>query len=309
MQPGVAPVPEEGGEAPALLGEVQRALENFEKVPVVNFGWVALFILVYILIVGPLDYFLLKRVFKRLELTWITFPVIVLIVSVAAYGTAYYLKGDDLRINKIDFVEYDLNAPQEAYGTSWFTLFSPRIQNYTVGLEPCGARLGRRRRRPTPSRTRSRWRPWPTPTCPSASARRAFPPALRLRRGRLRPGARADPRLVHALLSGVVARGPRSRQPAASPHPPPCPGRRQGPAQIGRRRSPTACRSICRASRCFTAACGTLFPTASPPGETFNVQSLFAPGKVGRADGLWVNDPQTLAPPAVGPNGVPTAAQ
>ena len=68
-------------DAPALLGEVQHRLENFEKVPVVNFGWVALFILVYILIVGPLDYFLLKRVFKRLELTWITFPAIVVVVS------------------------------------------------------------------------------------------------------------------------------------------------------------------------------------------------------------------------------------
>ena len=105
--------------------------------PVISFGWVALFILIYIVIVGPLDYFLLKRVFKRLELTWITFPVLVLIVSVAAYATAYYFKGDDLRINKIDLSRDTIcTAPRQAYGTTWFTLFSPRIQNYTVGLEP-----------------------------------------------------------------------------------------------------------------------------------------------------------------------------
>ena len=123
-------------EQPALLAELQRALENFEQIPVVSFGWVALFILIYILIVGPLDYVLLTRVFKRPELTWITFPVVVLSLSVLVYCVAYAMKGDDLRINKIDLVEYDLHSPQQAYGTTWFTLFSPRIQDYTIGVEP-----------------------------------------------------------------------------------------------------------------------------------------------------------------------------
>lgn len=117
--------------------ELKRGLEGFQEVPVISFGWVALFILIYIVIVGPLDYLILKKVFKRLELTWITFPTVVLVISAAAYFTAYALKGDDLRINKIDVVDFDLHGPTpQAYGTSWLTLFSPRIQNYTVGVEP-----------------------------------------------------------------------------------------------------------------------------------------------------------------------------
>jgi hypothetical protein len=119
-----------------LAGEFKRSLEMFEDAPVISFGWVALFILLYILLVGPLDYFVLKKVFRRLELTWITFPTIVLVVSVATYFTAYSLKGEDLRVNKVDLVEIDLHGPQQAYGTTWFALFSPRIQNYTVGVEP-----------------------------------------------------------------------------------------------------------------------------------------------------------------------------
>ncbi|MGH7226504.1 MAG: hypothetical protein ACRELF_25080, partial [Gemmataceae bacterium] len=115
-----------------------------QEVPVISFGWVALFILFYIVLVGPLDYFLLKKVFKRLELTWITFPALVLIVSVAAYATAYYFKGDDLRINKIDLVNIDLNDSGQVYGQSWFTFFSPRIQNYTIGLEPVAPEWGGR---------------------------------------------------------------------------------------------------------------------------------------------------------------------
>jgi YD repeat-containing protein len=119
-----------------MRGVIKRGLETFEEVPVISFGWVALFILFYIVLVGPLDYFLLKKVFKRLELTWITFPLTVLVVSVLAYFTAFSMKGDDLRINKIDLVDVDMHGPQQAYGHSWFTLFSPRAQSYTVGIEP-----------------------------------------------------------------------------------------------------------------------------------------------------------------------------
>jgi hypothetical protein len=126
---------------------MQDRLESFNEVPVISFGWVALFILLYIVVVGPLDYFFLKKVVKRLELTWITFPTVVLVVSALAYVSAYYLKGNDLRINKVDVVDVVAEFPDadaqprvaqgaKAYGTTWFTVFSPRIQNYTVGIEP-----------------------------------------------------------------------------------------------------------------------------------------------------------------------------
>jgi hypothetical protein len=123
------------GQATELATRLQDGLELFPDVPVISFGWVALFILIYIVIVGPLDYFFLKKVVKRLELTWITFPAVVIIISAVAYFSAYYLKGNDLRINKTDVVDIDLHQPH-AYGTAWFTLFSPRIQNYTIGIEP-----------------------------------------------------------------------------------------------------------------------------------------------------------------------------
>jgi len=125
---------------------LQRDLDRFD-VAVISFGWVALFILLYILVVGPLDYLILKRVFKRLEWTWITFPTVVLAVSAVAYFTAYAVKGNDLKINKVDVIDFDLRSDLDAeqhtrkayaYGTTWFTILSPRIQNYTVGIGPAG---------------------------------------------------------------------------------------------------------------------------------------------------------------------------
>jgi hypothetical protein len=119
-----------------LAFDLQSALETFGDIPTISFGWVALFLLAYIALVGPVDYFLLKKVFKRLELTWITFPIVVLAVSAVAYLTAYSLKGDELWTNKVDLVEIDLHAPRQVYGTTWFAIFNPRGQAFTLGLEP-----------------------------------------------------------------------------------------------------------------------------------------------------------------------------
>jgi hypothetical protein len=120
-----------------VSGQLCTELEQFGEVRVIPFAWVALFIFVYILIVGPLDYLILKKVVKRLEWTWITFPIVVLGVSLGAYFLAHYLKGNELRINKVDAVEIDLHR-QQASGTTWFTIFSPVLQHYDVGLEPVG---------------------------------------------------------------------------------------------------------------------------------------------------------------------------
>ena len=130
-----------GQEMSDLGTSLQTNIEEFSDMPVISFGWVALFILIYILIVGPLDYFFLKKVVKRLELTWITFPTVVITISVVAYFTAYWLKGNDQRINKVDLLDVDLHT-QHVYGTTWFSIFSPRIQNYIVGLQPAEALSG-----------------------------------------------------------------------------------------------------------------------------------------------------------------------
>jgi hypothetical protein len=134
-----------GGDRLEVGTHLDERLESFDEVPVISFGWVALFIFIYILVVGPLDYFFLKKVVKRLELTWVTFPAVVLVVSAVAYFSAYYIKGNDLRVNKIDVVDVVAEPGEKegqpaestwAAGTTWFTLFSPRIQNYNVAIEP-----------------------------------------------------------------------------------------------------------------------------------------------------------------------------
>jgi hypothetical protein len=282
----------DGNETPALLAELQRALENFEQVPVVSFGWVALFILIYILIVGPLDYVLLTRVFKRPELTWVTFPVVVISLSVLVYCVAYAMKGDDLRINKIDLVEYDLNAPQQAYGTTWFTLFSPRIQDYTIGVEPSA------------------------PAWTVAPSQDATSPPVEV-------AVLANPDLAERVGSSSLFRKPYAYAQDASglervpipvwstrtfqaswragldPVKPPLAARlRRDPADktklIGEitNQLPVELQSV----TIFYQGKYHKTPDIAP-GASFDVQTLFAGGKTGVGAGQWVGNMQTLAPP------------
>ena len=114
---------------------IRRSLDQFRGMTVIPFGWVAGFIAIYILLIGPGDYFFLKKVLKRMELTWITFPTIVVTVSVLAYLAAYKIKGTDLRVNQIDVVDVDMER-KITRGTSWLNLFSPQNRDYAVEVLP-----------------------------------------------------------------------------------------------------------------------------------------------------------------------------
>jgi len=118
-----------------LSSQLRIALEQFPGVKLIPFGWVAFFIFLYILLIGPGDYFFLKKVLKRMELTWITFPTIVVTVSLVAYYAAYLLKGNDLLVNKVDVVDVDQQAGL-ARGHTWISLFSPQNRDYTIRTIP-----------------------------------------------------------------------------------------------------------------------------------------------------------------------------
>jgi hypothetical protein len=117
-----------------LAGQLRSALDRFDGVRTVSFSLVAVLAIVYLLLIGPGDYFLLRRVAPRMEWTWVTFPTIVLVFCVAAYVMAHRFKGDRLRIHQVDLV--DMDAGGQVRGTSWLGLFSPRAETFNLALSP-----------------------------------------------------------------------------------------------------------------------------------------------------------------------------
>lgn len=114
---------------------LHRNLDQFPGVKLVPFGWVAFFIFLYILLIGPGDYFFLKKIAKRMELTWLTFPLIVISVSLLAYYAAYAIKGTEMRVNRADVIDVDQSSGR-VRGTAIIDIFSPVNEDYTASIRP-----------------------------------------------------------------------------------------------------------------------------------------------------------------------------
>ncbi|MEX0679022.1 MAG: hypothetical protein WD063_18250 [Pirellulales bacterium] len=126
-----------------LAGQLRGALDQFAGVRLVPFWFVALLVTAYIVCIGPLDYFLVKRVFRRMEATWLSFAVTVVVFSAGAFALAYGLKGRQLRVNQVDVVDFDAETGL-VRGTSWSYVYSPSNATYNLSLAPDRAAGGRR---------------------------------------------------------------------------------------------------------------------------------------------------------------------
>lgn len=108
------------------------ALSNIPSLDLPSIQNVSILLGIYMLIVGPANYLILRRQ-KRLQWAWITIPVITVLFAAAAFGIGYGLRGNDLILNKIALVE--ARSGSDAAVTSYMGLFSPRMQSYEVKVQ------------------------------------------------------------------------------------------------------------------------------------------------------------------------------
>ena len=86
----------------------------------------------YILLIGPLNFFVLRRL-RRLELAWITTPLLILIALVATYGASLMLRGTQPQLIQLAIVQ-SVEGSDQAQATAFVGLFSPQRQSYQIDL-------------------------------------------------------------------------------------------------------------------------------------------------------------------------------
>lgn len=92
----------------------------------------------YILLIGPINYLVLKRLDRR-EWAWVTMPVLVIGFAAAAYGIGAALRGSEVIVNQIAIVR---GAPGSTDGAAqiYVGVFSPSRTVYQLSV-PGGALL------------------------------------------------------------------------------------------------------------------------------------------------------------------------
>ncbi|HSG17531.1 MAG TPA: hypothetical protein VLE70_14565, partial [Anaerolineae bacterium] len=93
-----------------------------------------LFLLIYVLVVGPLNYLVLRRLGRR-ELAWVTIPSLVLLFTVTAYLVGFQLKGNDTIINQMSIAFGRAGSDQFRVQTL-IGLYSPSRATYDLALPP-----------------------------------------------------------------------------------------------------------------------------------------------------------------------------
>lgn len=89
-------------------------------------GWLAL----YILVVGPANYFILRRL-KRTELAWVTIPIIVVVFTSLAYAGGYAYRGEKPILNRL-MVMQGWQGVEKARVEALVGVYSPRRNAYQV---------------------------------------------------------------------------------------------------------------------------------------------------------------------------------
>lgn len=116
-----------------LVGQLRVPLEQFTKVRIITFTWVALLIGLYILCVGPGDYFFLSKLTGKMELTWITFPLLSILFCGIAIWLAQVTRPEEIQINQFEIV--DVNAGDGSVrGSVWANVYSPVNQEVELSL-------------------------------------------------------------------------------------------------------------------------------------------------------------------------------
>jgi hypothetical protein len=137
-----------GGSYP---GDISPFEQPAQQLP--GIGLIGGFLLLYVITVGPINYFILRRR-SRLDWAWLTIPAIILLFVGGAYALGYSSKGSRLRLTTGTIVQTVAGSPV-ATVEGFAGLFAPIRQGYDLqfagdalisplqdrgtGLEPLGS--------------------------------------------------------------------------------------------------------------------------------------------------------------------------
>lgn len=119
-----------------LAGQLRMALDQFSGVTPIHFHPVAGALLLYLILLGPGEYYLLRTAAPRaMHLTWVMFPLLVLVFAGGAIAWGMSARGTELKVNQVEVVDLNLVGGQ-VRGEFWTALFSPDARNVSLTAKP-----------------------------------------------------------------------------------------------------------------------------------------------------------------------------
>ncbi|HEV2140662.1 MAG TPA: hypothetical protein VGT01_05670, partial [Candidatus Dormibacteraeota bacterium] len=113
-------------------GSLTQALGNVPALDLPAWWLIGTLVFVYILLVGPVNYFVLRAVGRR-AVAWITIPVIAIVASGSAYGATVVTKGTSVLANEIAIVHAQPGWDR-AYNEQYTGIVTPTRGDFEIGV-------------------------------------------------------------------------------------------------------------------------------------------------------------------------------
>jgi hypothetical protein len=102
------------------------------KLPI---SWLLALLVAYLVVIGPLDRYLLRRA-RREMLTWVTFPAYVLLFSLLIYYLGYRLRAGDTEWNELHLVDVLPRSGEAQWrGRTYASIYSPVPARYRLASD------------------------------------------------------------------------------------------------------------------------------------------------------------------------------
>jgi hypothetical protein len=135
---GAFPTPVGSGRisASSKSGALSPVLGNLPGLDLPSLQLTGLLVLFYVLIVGPINYVVLRAIHRR-ALAWITVPLIAVLASAGAYGAGVFTKGRSVQANQVAIVHLQPGSAH-AYQEIYTGIIPPSRGDYQVGVAGSG---------------------------------------------------------------------------------------------------------------------------------------------------------------------------
>ncbi len=114
-----------------LAGQFRVPLEAFSNVSLIPFTLVAVLIGLFLLIVGPAEYFLLRSLREKMHWTWVSFPILVAAFCGLAYWLNHSFKSPTSQVNVCEVIDVEPSTSLVT-GRMWAGIYSPTADELTI---------------------------------------------------------------------------------------------------------------------------------------------------------------------------------
>jgi hypothetical protein len=109
-----------------------RAMIETKQVRKLPLGWLLALLVAYLVVIGPLDQYWLKKI-NRQMLTWVTFPCYVVFFSGLIYFIGFHLRAGELEWNELNVVDIlPDNDRAVLRGQTYISIYSPNNARYQM---------------------------------------------------------------------------------------------------------------------------------------------------------------------------------